>query len=361
MSLTFKKGRYKIDFYTNGRGTRVRMKLDADVTEEEARLIYADTLSQYKSRDKIAVTLGLTISQLTSRYLKWYELYRAKTTYRDARQVFEGHVERLLGSVVAENLLPKHILDYQRQRRQENVTNRTINKELFYLSGCLAWAAKAENGYISARTWKIGVLPHPRPIPQVLSVDEVRLIMDAAEPFYRAIFLCMYSLGLRMNEARMMRWKDIDRQNYTVTVFQKGGTFKRLPLNPALLDALDAIAGEKNSEKNSSGTDYIFLSKRSGKPVYDVRKAIARACKIAGIEKHVNPHLFRHSVATHLLGQNTNMRTIQSYLGHSNMQSTEWYTHVAKGHLDAASDVISAGLNGSLTTSSERRRGSAER
>ena len=322
--------------------------------------MYADMITQYKSRDSITANLGMTISRLTVKYLEWYELYRARTTFKDVRGVFEGHIERLLGSIIAENLLPRHILEYQRQRRLENVSNRTINKELAYLSGCLTWAAKAENGYISPRTWKIGVLPHTRPIPKILSTEEVNRILKVSEPFHRAIFLCLYSLGLRMNEARMMRWSDIDRENNTVTVLQKGGTFKRLPLNPSLLAALDEIEREQKKELEPGEIDYIFLNKRTGKPIIQIRKAIAKACKAAGIEKHVHPHLFRHSVATHLLSQNINLRTIQDYLGHSNMETTEWYTHVLKGHLDVAAEVIIAGLNGGMTTKQEHRKEKTE-
>lgn len=352
MSLTFKNGRYTIDFYSHGRGTRIRTRLPAGTTEEEARAMYADMITQYKSSKSTAAELGMTISRLTAKYLEWYELYRAKTTYKDVRGIFEGHVERLMGSVVAENLLPKHILEYQRRRREEGVSNRTINKELTYLSGCLTWAAKTENGYISPRSWKIGKLPHSRPVPQVLSAEEVNRIIEAAEPFYRAFFLCLYSLGLRMNEARMMRWADIDRENNTVTVLQKGGTFKRLPLNPVLLASLDELAADQKTDNDKNKEGYIFWNKRTEKPILQIRKAIARACKKAGIGKHVYPHLFRHSVATHLLGQNINLRTIQNYLGHKDMETTQWYTHVLKGHLDVAADVISAGLNGALTAKS---------
>ncbi|MFA5100529.1 MAG: tyrosine-type recombinase/integrase [Candidatus Omnitrophota bacterium] len=268
-----------------------------------------------------------------------------------------GPVDRILGAVVAENIFPRHILEYQRKRRDDKVSNRTINKELNYLSGCLRWASSAENGYITPRQWKIGKLPYNKPIPKILSVEETIRILDAAEPFYKAMFLCLYSIGLRMDEARNLKWRDIDRENNTVIVRQKGGSFKRLPLNSMLLAALDDIAREKTTESyikkiekflkentNKTIEDYIFLNPQTGKPITRIVRAIERACEKAKVEKHVYPHLFRHSVATHMLGQNINLRTIQGYLGHSQISTTEWYTHVLSSHLDKASDTIMAGL-----------------
>ncbi len=81
---------------------------------------------------------------------------------------------------------------------------------------------------------------------------------------------------------------------------------------------------------------YIFVSKRNGQPIRDIRKAIARAKRKAGITKKIYPHLLRHSFATHLLGKNVNLRTIQQFLGHSQVGTTEWYTHVTQGHLQDA-------------------------
>jgi integrase/recombinase XerD len=73
-----------------------------------------------------------------------------------------------------------------------------------------------------------------------------------------------------------------------------------------------------------------------------IRHALTRACKKARISKRVYPHLFRHSVATHMLGDNVNLRTIQTYLGHRQVQTTEFYTQVFRDNLkDAAQTIIS--------------------
>lgn len=342
MSLRFKNGHWLIDFYEAGRSAkRIQKRLDPGITEEQAHDIYTAMLAQGKNRPVKPLDLGLTVFELTRKYLEWYELYRARGTARDARFAFEHPMDKILGSITAEDLCLQDIMNYQRQRSKE-VSNRTVNKELAYLSGCLRWAAEPEQGYITPRTWKIRPLPCQRPIPQVLTVTEVVGILEASEPFYRAIFLCLYSLGLRKNEARQMRWSDVDLPNRQVTVIQKGGKFKRLPLNPLIIEALEQIrpAGDDVDEDGIPLPDFVFLNRSTKKPILQIRKALARACKKAGVTRHVYPHLFRHSFATHLMGGNINLRTIQGFLGHADVKTTEWYTHVLAGHLESASGMI---------------------
>ena len=352
-TYTDRKGniRYEFDFYTHGRaGDRIRGRFNPGTTEDEAQEKYAGYVAAYKQTEIEPLHLGLTIDKLTGKYLPWYEMYRQAKTVKDARRTFEGDVSTILGSIMAELISPHDILNYQKKRRAGGVSNRTINKELAYLSGCLSWAAKPENAYITQRTWKMPMLPYNRPIPQILSADEVIRIIEAAEPFYRAYFLCLYSLALRMDEARQLQWGDIDRENMSVTVKQKGGSFKRLPLGPALAAALDIVKAQRPQDGKE---DYVFLNPRmisetvpQGKPILQIRRAIARACKKASITRHVNPHLFRHSVSCHLMGENTNMSIIQKLLGHKDVTTTQWYSHVSMVNLRTAGDTIS----GLLTT-----------
>jgi integrase/recombinase XerD len=248
-----------------------------------------------------------------------------------------------LGTVFADDLSQEDILKYQRKRREEGVSNGTINKEVYTISGLLKWASDPENAIIRPRYWKIQRLPHPRRIPNVLTPEEVSLILKAAEPLYQALLcLCLYGLGLRANEARMLKWSNIDRKNNLITVMQKGGSFKQLPLSPMLLSAFDAIPGDR--------TEFVFANPKTKKPLIDFRTGLDRACKAAGLTRHVNPHLFRHSVATHLMRGDINLRIIQQYLGHADISTTQFYTHVRQQHLKGVSAMIEAGLHKPLTT-----------
>jgi len=211
---------------------------------------------------------------------------------------------------------------------------RAINKEVAYLGGFIRWAGR--NGHITPRKLQSDRLPYKRPLPSILSVDEVVRIIQASEPFYQAFLLCLYSLVLRFTEARNLTWDHIDMENMSIKVKQKGGTFKILPLGERLKSALEAI-------RPPDGT-YVFISKRTGRPIVDIRGAIARACKKAKVARHVNPHLFRHSIASHLMSENQNVSIIQKFLGHSQISTTQWYSHVSMDNLRGAGKIISGFL-----------------
>jgi integrase len=107
---------------------------------------------------------------------------------------------------------------------------------------------------MAARTFRIETLPHKRPVPMVLSPEEVPGILKAAEPFYRAFFLCLYTLGLRMNEARQLKWEDIDFKAHAVRIQQKGGTRKILPLSAWTVEEITALRLISWGEISTSGS-----------------------------------------------------------------------------------------------------------
>jgi integrase/recombinase XerD len=335
MSVYLRNNRWIVDYRPDGRyGKRIRMPLpEAIVTEEEAKAIERE-LKAAAQGERVAQigSPNLTLEDLFYEYLDWYEMHRAKTTYRDLRYIYEASLKRLLGDVKVVELNSHHILVYERIRKGEKVSNRTIMKEVTYLSGFIKWCRQEKNLDISK--FKIEKLPYIRPIPIVLSPFEAMAIINAAEPLYRTFFLCLYTLGLRFSEARNIRAADLDFGNGSVRICQKGGSYKILPLNDLVIEAIKSLGPVKPEQ-------YIFgRGKDKKEPLHDVRKALERARKRVGVEKKVTPHLFRHSIATHFLGENINLRTIQQYLGYAQIGTTEFYTHVALGHLKKASDKL---------------------
>lgn len=358
MAVTWKTNHFVIDYRPDGRhGRRLRIPLPAAITDIEEARAYEKSLKDMSRSAKLqqASYRAALVKDLFPDYLAWYKLHRSPRTWRDVSLTWSAHLERLLGNQRIEGIQNEHLSLYQKLRKAEQTrakakvkarekvprrapSGRTVNKELAYFCGFLKWC-RSEKG-IDVQIGKISKLPEARPIPMVLSPDEIRRILEAAGPMHRALLLCLYALGLRMNEARNIRRQDIDVANQTLTVQQKGGQFKRLPLSPLVMEALNVAAALPRPKQARKGEDYIFLSHRSGKPVNDIRTVLGRICQQAGIVKRVTPHLFRHSCATHLMASGMSSRIVQVYLGHKAVTTTEFYTHVGRDHLAAAAEVM---------------------
>lgn len=326
-----------VDYWPDGRhGRRVIKILDASVKDKNTAIAFEVELmaALRESRNpevSVIPTASATCDDLFPDYLEWVRIHRMKSTYQE-REYTMKTISGIIGNVPATAINQHYFSLYQQTRKAQGVSNRTVNKELAYVCGFLRWCREEKN--MRVPDIKLKKLQYNRPIPIVLSPDETVRIINAADPFHRALFLCFYSLGLRLSEARFLKWGDIDFGNNSVRTIQKGGSYKILPLNDWLRKALRAL-------KHESPGDYIFLNPATGRPVRDIRSALATACKKAGVIKRVYPHLFRHSVATHMMGEDVNLRKIQAYLGHSAISTTEWYTHVVTGHLrDATSDMF---------------------
>jgi len=345
--------RYIIDYWPGGRrGGRKQTTLPASIgTAREARLYEraAVELNSKKRRTVTPARSDMAIRDIFDDYLEWFRLHRQETTWREVSSSWRHSLDRILGHVLIYELTSAHLAMFQKTRKLDTkvrngekvqVSNRTVNKELDYLSGFLKWCRRSLG--MDVPEIRVDRLPCKRPVPVILSPNEAARIIEAAEPFYRGFFLCLYTLALRFAEVQTLTWPNVDFANRTIRVRQKGGTDKVLPMHPWLEDELKALHARRNEK-----TDMVFPSPRTRadqltppQPLHNVRKALARAVAKAGVKKRVYPHLFRHSVATHFLANDVNLRTIQKYLGHSQVATTEWYTHVAVDHMRSAADGL---------------------
>lgn len=333
MSVRIRNGKFVVDYYVNGRsGTRRRVTLPDTVPDIKAAKEIERDLRRAHVNIAVTVPANGNVKDLFPHYLSYVELHKAPRTHVDIKSVYDNHLKSFFDSLRVGEIANGHIDVYKRLRMGQRVTNRTINKELAYLSSFLKWCRKYHDIY--SKVTIIERLPHVRPIPQVLSFEEAMRLIDAAKPFYRAFFLCLYGLGLRVSEARNLKWEDVDETNLRVVIKNaKNWKTRVLPVPDILHKALQVI-------KPSSAKGYIFILRRTEKPVDDIRSALEHTGKRAGIKRKVNPHLLRHSFATHLMQKNVNIRIIQEWLGHSKESTTEFYTHVAIENLRDASDVL---------------------
>jgi integrase/recombinase XerD len=169
-------------------------------------------------------------------------------------------------------------------------------------------------------------------LPTVLSAEEITRILDRTTNLkYWTIFATLYATGLRCDELRHLRVADIDSQRMLIRVREgKGRIPREIGLSPVLLERLRVYW------RWLKPNDWLFPSKQYPSRPLDtrtIRLACREAGQRAGISKHVSPHVFRHSCATHLLEAGADLRTIQVLLGHAQIQTTARYLRVSTARL----------------------------
>lgn len=330
MSVREQSGRVVLDYYPHGRkGKRVRITLPAGTTREQAIQLERD-LCAHKSEHPIA-SHDDRIAVLIQLYYNHIAMHLAPSTCRDIVNTFANHITPYFGRLRISELNNVLISTYQKARREkpalrdreQKAINRTINKELSYFSAFLSWA-EAEVHAVPVSPLRFKPLPYKRPLPDIITPEDMDRIIKEAEPHYKGILMALSYLGLRITSARLLKWEDVDLSSNTIRARVKGNRELLLPLPDALAKWLrDA------KKQNIYDSPWIFPSRlRPQRPINDVRKALQRAKEKAGIVKRLHPHLFRHSAATHLLESGNDLRTVQEMLGHSDVRMTEWYTQV---------------------------------
>lgn len=165
----------------------------------------------------------------------------------------------------------------------------------------------------------------PFRIPVVMSIEEVRLVMDAIEgENYRMLFRTMFATGLRINEACHLMVDNIESDRGVIRIIGKNNRQREVALHDTLLFAL-----RKYWQSYRPAKPWLFTSKIDT-PVScgQAQKVFRKAVREVGLSKKATPHTLRHTYATLLLEERTDIRVIQVLLGHKSMKSTERYLHV---------------------------------
>ncbi len=323
MSVRKRGGKLMIDFYPDGRkGKRVRFLLPATVrTREQALQIEKELRRQSKNAAIAHIPSNPTLAQFIPTIINHIELNRAPKTVKSYKSILV-HLNDLFGNVRLDCIKQALVDQYKKKRIGDGVKAKTINNEIGVLSMIINYAAKHD--YCDPLPYRFEKLPYIRPLPKIFSRGEIKAFLAAAEPKYKAMFLCLYQTGMRFGEVSNLRWEDIDWHAGAIRV-QKAKHWKTrlIPMAGELIDALTALRKPQG---------LVFPSKR-GRPYDNIRKALQRAARAAKIDRHITAHMLRHSFATHLLEANTDLRSIQMLLGHSSIQTTTLYTQVAMPHL----------------------------
>lgn len=254
----------------------------------------------------------LIIEGYSSKTVKMYLLYCTEMLY---------HINKPVTSLVKSD-----IVGYLAHKKEAGCSNATLS---------LVHAAME---YMFKRHLKMNVLEDikipkkAKSLPKVLTKDEIRLLFENTHFGRNRLMLqFMYGSGCRVSEVVSLKVEDLNLKEKTATIRGGKGNKDRF-----IILSKDWVHGvKKYLDKKKVKSEFVFSKKTNGKNLTTdtVQRIVRKAAVKAGINKHVSPHSLRHSYATHLLEAGTNIRYIQSLLGHSSLNTTQVYTNVASEQL----------------------------
>ena len=212
---------------------------------------------------------------------------------------------------------------------------RSIQRHISSLKGFFSFLIK-NNIVINSPMSNIVSPKATKKLPNVLSPEEIEILVSFSPKSTQdfrdiAIIELIYSSGLRVSEATNVKLEDFEDNRNFLRVLGKGSKTRLVPVGQYANDAISAWLEKRNSIHSES--KYLFLNLRGKKiSTRSVQERIRKISVIQGLPP-VNPHMLRHSFATHLLESSGDLRSIQELLGHSSLSTTQIYTKLDYQHL----------------------------
>ena len=183
----------------------------------------------------------------------------------------------------------------------------------------------------SPKLWKR--LPHFLTSPEMNAILEAPSGESKMAVRDRAILECLYATGMRVSEMVGLKTADVNLENGFLKCKGKGSKERIVPVGKAAIQAMKLYLSKVRSRQRPL-TDHLFIGRRKkGLTREYVWQLIKKYARQAGISKNITPHTFRHSFATHLLEHGADLRIVQELLGHSDIATTQIYTHVSRDRL----------------------------
>ena len=236
---------------------------------------------------------------------------------------------------------PEEFRGYLRDQTRQGKSTRTVARRLAAIRVFLRFLTLEGHDRLPV----LAQLERPkpeRPLPKVLNKAQVNQLISAPDPesalFFRdvAILELLYASGLRASELCELKLSDVNLQAGCVRVWGKGSKERVVPLGRAAAEALSRYQAETRPKLDRHNATRMFLS-RTGKPLDRIAlwMLVEKYGRSSGLLRSISPHTLRHCFASHLLGGGADLRVVQELLGHSDINTTQIYTHVDHGRLKA--------------------------
>jgi integrase/recombinase XerD len=224
------------------------------------------------------------------------------------------------------------LLELTKQGKSPRSIARTLSALRSFFKFLREQKLRSDNPVAVHKTPKIG-----RSLPKDLSEQDVEALINAPDISTalglrdRAMFEVLYACGLRVSELLNLKLELINLKQGYLRIVGKGNKERLVPLGQIACEWVEKYLNDARPVLHKTATDYLFLTQHGGiMSRQNFWYAIKRYALQAGIQAELSPHTLRHAFATHLLNHGADLRVVQMLLGHSDLSTTQIYTHVAQ-------------------------------
>lgn len=277
-----------------------------------------------------------------SRYLRHLRQERAYSshTYQNYQRdlaLLHDHIQAALPSVNWSAVNTQHIRELVAGRHRHGAAGRSLQRLLSSIRGFFNYLLR--EGEVSHNPAKGLRAPRSaRKLPQVLDAEQVAMLVEVPGDELlmvrdRALLELFYSSGLRLSELTQLDLRDLDLGMASVRVLGKGQKVRQVPVGRKAMQALELWL-QRRAEWAAPEQAALFVG-RTGKRLSarSIQQRMAQHARAQGLDRHVHPHLLRHSFASHILESSQDLRAVQELLGHADISTTQIYTHLDYQHL----------------------------
>ena len=221
----------------------------------------------------------------------------------------------------------------------QNLKSSSVNRKISSLKTFFNFLLKKK--LIKANPFAEQIMPKkPISLPKSISEDDVVKLLGAPKVDTviglrdRAMLELLYASGVRISELVNIKYSDLDLERNIMKVFGKGSKERLVPFGEDASQWISAYIDQRKKNKELVSIKYIFLNNRGSKiSRHAFWHRLKEYCLEIGLKNDISPHTLRHAFATHLLNRGADLRSVQVLLGHSDLSTTQIYTHIAKQRL----------------------------